>query len=73
MRTEAQFQGLGEFANRGFTLEHDGAMAVFLLHEGELMARFSQLGATEASLQHECAAHLVKQHHWDGCLWKSDS
>ncbi len=70
MRIEAQFQGLGEFANRGFTLEHDGAWTLFLLHEGERIARFSQVGATEASLQHECARHLVIKHGWDGCLWQ---
>ena len=47
MTTETQVRGLGEFAHRGFTLEHDGAMTVFLLHEGELVARFSQTGAKE--------------------------
>lgn len=62
MTTEAQVQGLGEFAHRGFTLEHDGAISVFLLHEGELVATFSQTGATEGSFQHECAAHLVMKH-----------
>jgi len=68
MTTEAQIQGLGEFANFGFTLEHDGAMSVFLLHEGELVGRFSQTGATEESLQAECAKHLVMKHGWNGCL-----
>ncbi len=69
MITEAQVQGLGEFARYSFTLEHDGAMALFLLHEGERVATFSQVGATERSLQHECAKHLVMKHGWDGCLW----
>lgn len=69
MTTEAQIRGLGEFGRRGFTLEHDGAMAVFLLHEGELVGRFYQTGATEESLQGECARHLVKCHGWNGCLW----
>ena len=68
MNTEAQVQGLGEFAHRGFTLEHDGAMALFLLHEGEQIAKFSQVGVTEGSLQHECSAHLVLKHGWDACL-----
>lgn len=69
MTTKVQVQGLGEFAGLGFTLEHDGAMAVFLLHEEELVARFSQTGTTEESLQNECAKHLVMYHGWDGCLW----
>ena len=61
MVTKVQIQGLGEFARQGFTLEHDGAMAVFLLHEGELVGRFSQTGATEESLQAECARHLEEE------------
>jgi len=69
MVTEAQRQGLGTFVNFEFTLEHDGAMAIFLLHEDQLVARFSQLGATEQSLQKECANHLAMEHHWDGVLW----
>ena len=69
MVTEAQVQGLGEFAFRGFTLEHDGDMALFLLHEGERVATFSQVGATGGSLQHECAKHLVMKHGWEGCIW----
>jgi hypothetical protein len=28
------------------------------------------LGATEGSLQHDCARHLVMKHGWDGCLWE---
>ena len=70
MTTEAQVQGLGQFGQRGFTLEHDGAMTLFLLHEGKLVARFSQIGATEESLQEACALHLAKYHGWDGCLWE---
>ncbi len=62
MTTEAQIQGLGEFTRWGFTLEHDGALSVFLLHEGKLVGRFSQTGASEKSLQKECALHLVKCH-----------
>lgn len=69
MTTKVQTQGLGEFARYGFTLEHDGAVAVFLFHEGDLVARFSQSGATEENLQAECARHLVMRHGWDGCLW----
>jgi len=70
MTTEAQIRGLGEFGRRGFTLEHDGSMALFLLHEGELVGRFSQTGATEKSIQAECSNHLVMKHDWDGCLWE---
>ena len=72
MTTEAQVQGLGPFEQREFTLEHDGAMAVFLLHEGERVARFMQTGATEESLQGECSRHLVMKHGWDGCLYQSE-
>ena len=61
MTTEVQRQGLGMFADLGFTLEHEGATTVCLLHEGELVARFSQTGANEESLQEECARHLMKE------------
>ncbi|MBA7644068.1 hypothetical protein ES703_51805 [subsurface metagenome] len=66
MTTQAQTQGLGEFARWGFTLEHPDDHVVELQHQGELVARFSQTGATEQSLQAECAAHLVEKHGWDG-------
>lgn len=69
MATEAQVEGLGQFALRGFTLEHDGSTAVLLLHEGETVARFSQAGATEESIQAECAKHLVIKHGWEGRVW----
>ena len=65
MVTEAQTQGLGEFVKRGFTLAHLGCEVVLLLHEGERIASFYQTGATEASLQHECAKHLVMKHGWE--------
>ncbi len=64
MTTEAQVQGLGEFAGRGFTLKHLGCEVVMLLHEGELVARFIQTRATEKGLQNECAKHLVMKHGW---------
>jgi len=70
MTTQSQAQGLGPFEQRGFTLEHPGNDVVDLHHEGEFVARFSQLGATEESLQEECARHLVNKHGWDGTsLW----
>jgi hypothetical protein len=68
--TQAQVQGLGDFAHRGFTLEYPDDHVLELLHEGELVATFSQLGVTEGSLQSECARHLVMKHGWDGCLWE---
>jgi len=58
------------FADRGFTLEQDGEIAVFLLHEGERIARFSQTAATEESLQAKCAEHLAVKHGWDGTVWQ---
>ena len=73
MTTQAQVQGLGMFTNFGFTLEHPDDHILELLHEGELVARFSQLGATPDSLQAECSLHLVKYHGWDGCLWQKET
>ncbi|MBA7468403.1 hypothetical protein ES707_03652 [subsurface metagenome] len=69
MTTETQRQGLGTFVNFEFTLKHPDDHILELLHEGELVARFSQAGATEHSLQEECAKHLVLKHGWDGCVW----
>ena len=69
MTTELQVNGLGLFAQRGFTLRHPDDHILQLLHEGELIGRFSQTGATEESLQNEGSLHLVKCHGWDGCLW----
>lgn len=69
MTTQAQVQGLGEFARFGFTLEYPNDHTVELWHEGELLALFSQSGATEESLQAECAKHLLLRHHWNGCIW----
>ena len=69
MATAAQIQGLGQFARWGFTLERLDDHILVLMHEGELVARFSQTGATKESLQEECAKHLVMKHGWDGCLW----
>jgi len=69
MTIEAQIQGLDVFPQWGFTLEHPDDHVLLLLHEGELIARFSQTGATQESLWEECARHLVRKHGWDGCLW----
>lgn len=62
MKTEAQSEGLGKYAGMGFTLNHDGDHTVELLHEGTFIARFSQTGTTEASLQAACIDHLVNHH-----------
>ena len=69
MTTQAQIQGLREFARWEFTLERPDGHIVELHHQGELVARFSQAEAAEQSLQAECAKHLVIKHGWDGCLW----
>ena len=69
MVTQAQAEGLGQFANWGFTLEHVGDDELLLLHEGQLAGKFSQTGATEESIQKECALHLAKSHGWEGALW----
>lgn len=68
MTTGTQFQELGAFAQRGFTLEQPDDHTLLLQHDGELVARFGQTGATPSRLQAECAWHLVTKHGWDGCL-----
>ena len=73
MTTQAQIQGLGLFANFGFTLEHPDDHLLALKHQDERIAVFSQLGATPESLQAECSLHLVKHHGWDGCLWQKEA
>jgi len=60
MTTEVQIQGLRQFARFGFTLVHPDDHIVELRHEGKPVARFSQLGTTEESIQGECARHLAK-------------
>lgn len=62
MTTQAQIKGLGEFARQGFTLEHPDDHIVELRHQGDLIARFSQTGATPEGLQRECARHLAEKH-----------
>ena len=62
MITQVQIQGLGQFGRWGFTLEHPDDHILLLLHDGELVGRFSQTGATEESIQRECALHLAKCH-----------
>jgi len=70
MVTKARVLGLGLFAQYGFTMERPDDHLLLLLHEGEMVSRFSQLGATEETIQAECARHLATHHGWDGCLWQ---
>lgn len=72
MVTRLQTEGLGEFSRMGFILEAQSDHLVELYHEGEVIATFSQTGATERGLQKECADHLIKYHHWDGCIWEGE-
>jgi len=62
MTTQAQVQGLGEFADRGFTLKHPDGHVLLLIHEGEQIAVFSETRATQKGLQRECARHLAEKH-----------
>jgi len=62
MTTQAEIRGLGKFVRQGFTLEHPDNHILLLLHEGKLVARFSQTGATKQCLRAECSLHLVKSH-----------
>jgi len=72
MTTQVQIQGLGEYGRMGFTLYRPDDHIVALLHEGRSIALFSQAGATEESLQRECAKHLVIKHGWNGCLYQQE-
>lgn len=62
MSTRAQEEALGEYVQKGFTLENDGDEVIHLIHEGERVASFSQTGATKESLRDECCLHLVMKH-----------
>ena len=74
MTTQAQVQGLGEFARFGFTLEPHGDDIVLLLHENKVVAQFSQTGATEQSLQADCAKHLgIPQIEDTKCLTRKEA
>jgi len=67
MPIEARICGLGSFASHGFTLETPDDHVVFLLHDWERIAIFSQTGAIGESIQAECARHMVQVHGWK---WK---
>ena len=50
MSDRTDIEALGDFAQKGFTLEHDGDHIVYLMHQGESIARFSQTGASSREL-----------------------
>jgi hypothetical protein len=62
MTTQIQDRSIGEFARWGFTLGHPDDHVVELYHEGELIARFSQTGATQTSLKEECEKNMDENH-----------
>ncbi len=62
MTTQVRIEGLGQFARWEFTLSHPDDHIVELHHQGDLIARFSQLGSTPKGLQRECARHLAEKH-----------
>jgi hypothetical protein len=53
---------LGSFCHLGFVLEAPDDHALFLFHEDDRIAVFSQTGATPESLRNECSKHLVVNH-----------
>ena len=69
MNIPAYTLDLGPFACRGFTLESDNNHALLLLHDGEIVARFSPPLAGYQGIHSECSRHLAMKHGWDGCLW----
>jgi hypothetical protein len=62
MSDRSNAEGLGEFAGKGFTLEEDGDEFVFLMHEGETIARFAQCGAIPEEIQKEASLHMAVEH-----------
>jgi hypothetical protein len=69
MNTPVYTLDLGPFACRDFTLECDNNYTLLLLHEGELVVRFSPPPAGYQGIHSECSRHLAMKHGWDGCLW----
>ena len=53
---------LGGFWHLDFRLEVPDDHVLFLTHEGERIAIFSQTGATATSIRNECAKHLAARH-----------
>ncbi len=55
-------QALGNYYDLGFDLTTPDDHALFLLHEGERIAIFSQNGATPDSIRSRCSSHLLVNH-----------
>ncbi len=53
---------LGNFSDLGFVLEAPDDDILFLFHDGDRIAVFSQTGATPESLRSECSKHLLVDH-----------
>lgn len=53
---------LGNLGNLGFVLEAPDDHVLFLFHENDRIAVFSQTGATPESLRNECSKHLLVNH-----------
>jgi hypothetical protein len=51
---------LGPYQAKGFRLVEEGDHCVFLYHRDELVARFSQMGATIPVIHKTCEAWLTK-------------
>lgn len=62
---------LGIYAERGFDLSEPDDHFLVLSHQGAEVVRFLQSGATQESIQAECARHLALRHGWDGCLYQA--
>ena len=55
-------QTLGMYSDLGFDLTTPDDDFLFLLHEGERIAVFSQMGATADSIRNRCSSHLLAEH-----------
>ncbi len=55
-------QTLGMYCELGFDLTAPDDDFLFLLHEGERIAIFSQMGATVDSIRNRCSSHLLAEH-----------
>ncbi len=53
---------LGDYYKLGFDLDTPDDDFLFLFHEGERIAVFSQTGATTDSIRVRCSSHLLVNH-----------
>ncbi len=53
---------LGDYFKLGFDLGTPDDDFLFLFHEGERIAIFSQTGATADSIRSRCSSHLLLNH-----------